>query len=261
MKSTADPLPPLMAPVASEILGVRVHQVTMAGAVACVRDLIAAGGTHQVTTINGAMLVQAARNPNLRVLLNGASLATPDGMGVLLTGKLLGVRFPERVAGIDLVEHLCAMAAREGWRLYLFGAAAGVPEAAASVLQTRYPGLQIAGVHQGYVQGEDETAVLAQIRAVRPHLLLVALGAPRQEQWIVAHRDLLPPSVCVGVGGTLDVLAGRRRRAPVWMQRAGLEWVYRLLGEPRRWRVIVTLPLLLWFALKARVARWWLRRV
>jgi len=239
-----------------EVLGVRVHRLTLAETVVRVRELIDAGGVHHVATVNGAMLVAAARDASVKTLLNSATLCIPDGMGVLLAGRLLGVRFPERVAGIDLVGQLCSVAAQESYRVYLFGAAAGVPEAAASALTARYPGLQIAGVHHGYLQGGEEAAVLAQIQAARPHLLFVALGAPRQEAWIAAHRATLPPAVCIGVGGTFDILAGRRRRAPVWMQRAGLEWVYRGVREPKRWRVIATLPLLVWFALKARVAKW-----
>ncbi len=258
MRSATDRLAPTIAPgAAADILGVRVHQVTMAEAVACVRQLILSGGAHQVATVNGAMLVRAARDPRTKALLNAATLATPDGAGVLLAGKILGVRFPERVAGIDLVAHVCAMAAREGFRLYLFGAAPGVAEAAAAALRTRSPGLEIAGVRHGYLQDDDEAVVLAQIRGARPHLLLVGLGSPRQEEWIVAHRERLAPVVCIGVGGAFDVLAGRQRRAPLWMQRWGLEWAYRLIREPKRWRVIATLPLLVWFALKARVGKWW----
>lgn len=257
MRRTVDFLPPQLAPLdAVDLLGVRVHRVTMADAVACVRQLITGGGTHQVATINGAMLVRAAREPRFKALLNGVTLATPDGVGVLLVGRILGTRFPERVAGIDLVDHLCAMAAREGFRVYLFGAGPGVAEAAAMALQTRYPGLQI-GVHHGYVGEDEETILLAHIQTARPHLLLVALGSPRQEEWIAAHRERFTSMVCLGVGGTFDVLAGRQRRAPLWMQRAGLEWVYRGIREPRRWRVIVALPLLVWFALKARAVRWW----
>lgn len=241
----------------SDLLGVRVHQVTMTQAVAYVRALIRNGGTHQVVTVNGAMLVHAVRDSRARVLLNAATLATPDGMGVLLTGWILGTRFPERVAGIDLVRALCALAAADGLRLYLLGAAPGMAQAAAAALQARYPGLEIVGVRHGYLQEGDEPELLAQIRATRPHLLLVGMGWPRQDEWIAAHRDRLGPVVCIGVGGTFDVLAGRRQRAPLWMQRMGLEWAYRGIREPRRWRVIATLPWLLWFALRRRVENRW----
>ena len=257
MKGTMN-LPPStrLAPPVVDLLGVRVHQITMADAVDCVRALIVGGGVHQVVTVNGAMLVRAARDLSTRAILNAATLATADGMGVLLVGKILGAPFPERVAGVDLVEQLCRMAAREGYGLYLCGGAPGVPEAAATALQARHPGLRIVGVHHGFIDGPDTAVLLADIAAAHPHLLLVGMGSPRQEEWIATYGVRFSPIVCIGVGGTFDVLAGRQRRAPAWMQRAGLEWVYRGMREPKRWKVIATLPFLVWFALKARVAKW-----
>ncbi len=239
------------------VLGVRIHQLTIAEAVARVRYLLASDGAHQVVTVNGAMLVYATRDPHLRELLNRAALATPDGVGVLLAGRILGCRFPERVAGIDLVERLCALSAHEGFRLYLFGAQPGVAESAAAGLRARYPGLEIVGVQHGYLSSTHDAKVIEHIQATRPHLLFVGLGAPRQEDWIATHLEALGSIVCIGVGGTFDVLAGRRRRAPQWMQRAGLEWVYRGIREPKRWKVIVTLPLVIWLAFRARTANWW----
>ncbi len=246
-----DPVP------AAPILGVRIHQVTMAEAVARVRQLVASGGAHQVVTINGAMLVRAARDQRIRTLFNGATLVTPDGVGVLLAGKLLGHHFTERVAGIDLVIRLCELCAHERLRIYLFGAAPGVADVAAEGLCARYPDLKIVGIQHGYVDRDGEAGVIARVRETRPHLLLVGLGSPRQEEWIASHREELSPIVCIGVGGTLDVLAGRRRRAPKWMQQAGLEWVYRVITEPNRWKVLLTLPLVVGLALWERAVGWW----
>jgi N-acetylglucosaminyldiphosphoundecaprenol N-acetyl-beta-D-mannosaminyltransferase len=243
-----------------DILGVRVHQVTMSEAVAYIETLIRRGGYHQVVTVNGAMLVQAVRDPRARALLNSAALAIPDGMGVLLVGRILGTPFPERVPGVDLVGALCAMAAREEFRLYLLGARPEVIEAAAAAIQARHRGVEIAGVHKGYLNERDVPELLADIRTSGPHLLLVGMGWPRQEEWISAHRDSLGSVVCIGVGGTFDVLAGRSQRAPQWMQQVGLEWAYRGIREPKRWRVIVTLPWLLWFALRKRLERLWVRK-
>ncbi len=258
MKASMDVSRPTELPFASaDILGVRVHLVTMNGAVAYIKTLIRRGGYHQVVTVNGAMLVQAVRDPRAKALLNSAALATPDGMGVLLAGRILGTRFPERVPGINLVGALCAMAAREEFRLYLLGASPEVIEAAATAIQARYRGVEIAGVHQGYLNEGDVPELLADIRASRPHLLLVGMGWPRQEEWLAAHRNSLGSVVCIGVGGTFDVLAGRSQRAPEWMQRAGLEWAYRGIREPQRWRVIATLPWLLWFAVRKRVEHRW----
>lgn len=239
------------------VLGVRIHQVTIAEAASCVRQLIAAGGAHQVVTVNGAMLLGAMRDDRVRALFNNASLVTPDGVGVLLAGRILGYRFAERVAGVDLVERLCAHLAGGGVRVFLLGAKPGVADAAVTALRARYPGLDIAGVQHGYFAREEEASILERIRAMRPHLLLVGLGSPRQEEWIAKHLQVLAPIVCIGVGGTIDVLAGRRHRAPRWMQRAGLEWVYRVVREPRRWKVLATLPLVVWFAFRDRLAGWW----
>lgn len=229
----------------------------MAEAVAWARLKMAEGGRAQVITVNGAMLVNAARDARLRRLFNQADLILPDGIGVLLAGAILGRRFRERVPGVDFVERLCKVCAQDGFRVYLLGGAPGIAEAAATAWQSRYPGIAVAGVAHGYFSAEEEGAVIDRIRAVRPHLLLVALGALRQEEWIAAHRDAVGASVSIGVGGTFDVVAGRVRRAPGWMQRAGLEWAYRFAQEPRRWRVIVTLPLAVLLALWERITRGW----
>ena len=236
------------------LLGVRVHHVTMSETVAIVRRLLTSGSCHQIVTINGAMLVRAARDERLRRVVNGASLTTADGVGVVLAGRILRRAPFERVAGVDLVDRLCALCAQNGCRVYLLGALPGVSDAAAKTLRVRHPGLNICGVQHGYFERSQEAGVIQRIGAERPHLLLVALGSPRQEEWIASHRESLGAAVCVGVGGTFDVLASRVRRAPYWMQRGGLEWAYRLLQEPWRWRVIATFPVLVWLALKERVA-------
>ncbi len=239
-------------PPASDLLGVRVHHVTMEQAVERVRALVASGGAHQVVTVNGAMLVAAWRDAAVREVLSNASLLVPDGVGVLLAARMLGRPPYVRVPGVDLAARLCAAAAEEGWRVFLLGAAPGVAPAAAEALRRRYPGLQVAGVHHGYFS--DDAPVIAQIRAARPHLLLVAMGFPRQEMWIARHRAALGVPVSMGVGGTLDVLAGRVRRAPRWVQRAGLEWAYRLAQEPRRrWRTAAALPLVVALAVRERL--------
>lgn len=229
----------------------------MEQAIAVTRRLMLSGGFHQIVTINGPMLVRASQDGRTGELFNAASLVTADGAGVVLAARILGLPPLVRVPGIDLVGHVCALCAQEGFRIYLLGAAPGVAEEAGRVLQTRYAGLQISGTHHGYLTPAEERAVLQSIRTARPHLILVALGSPKQEQWIAAHLESLGPVVCIGVGGTLDVLAGRTRRAPGWMQRAGLEWAYRLVQEPRRWRVMMSLLLLGWLAVRERVKSEW----
>ncbi len=243
------------APRRQELFGTQVHAVGLHGALAWIHDRIASRTSGYVVTLNGALLVQAARDQHLRDLVNGAALVTADGIGVVVAARILGVSLPERVAGIDLAVALCGQAASSRHRLFLLGGAPGVAQAAADALRARHPTLQIVGAHDGFFSSEEEAGVCAQIRAARPDMLLVALGAPRQEWWMRQWSAALGVPVSVGVGGTFDVLAGRVPRAPRWMQRIGLEWLYRMVREPRRWSVVRTIPPLFLLALRERLRR------
>lgn len=243
------------APPRRELFGTQVHAVGLDGALAWIRARIASRVPGYVVTLNGALLVQTARDQSLRVLVNDAALVTADGIGVIGAARILGVHLPERVAGIDLVVALCGQAASVGYRIFLLGGAPGVAEAAAGVLRARHPTLQIVGVQHGFFSSEEEGAVPAQIRAAHPDVLLVALGAPRQEWWMRRWGAALGVPVSIGVGGSFDVLAGRIPRAPGWMRRIGLEWLYRMAREPRRWGVVRTIPPLFLLALRERLRR------
>lgn len=239
-----------------ELFGVQAHDVGLEAALLWAHDRIAARLPGYVVTLNGSLLVQATRDPDLRELINGAALVTADGIGVILAARIMGVPISGRVAGIDLAVALCAGAADAGYRVFLLGGAPGVAEAAAGVLRRLHPALQIVGTHHGFFDHQEEEAVRAQIRQARPELLLVALGAPRQERWMHLHSASLGVPVSIGVGGSFDVLAGRVPRAPRWMQQVGLEWLYRVLREPRRWSVVRTIPPLFLMAIRER----WRRR-
>jgi len=214
----------------------------MAEAAKKVEAFIAAGGPHMVATANAEMVMMAGRDRELAGILAAADLVVPDGAGVVWAARRLGCPMPERVAGFDLVQVLLARAAAVGWRVYFFGGAPSVAAKAAAAAQARYPGLIVAGVRHGFFTAAEEEAIAADIRASRPHILLAALGVPKQEKWLAARRDLLAVPVALGVGGTFDVMAGVAARAPLWMQRAGLEWLYRLGREPRRIRRMMALP-------------------
>jgi len=246
-------VPAVLAPPRTEVLGTAIHAVTLGAALDWVDASIRARTVGYVVTLNGALLVQAARQPALRALINDAALVTADGIGVLLAARLLGVSLPGRVPGIDLVVAVCERAARSGHRVYLLGGAPGVAAATADSLCARHSSLRIVGTHHGYLAAADERAVIADIQRARPDLLLVALGAPRQEFWMRQWKQELGVPVSIGVGGSFDVLAGRVPRAPRWMQRLGLEWLYRAWREPRRWSVVRTIPPLFWMALRARL--------
>lgn len=240
---------------AVDLLGVRVHRITLGDAARAILDLAQAGGAHQIVTLNGAMLAEVSSHPELRAIVNRASLVIPDGAGVLLAGRILGFRLPERVPGIDLVDRVCAEGAGRSLRIFCLGARPGIAAAAGEVLTSRHRGIAVVGTQDGYFSEAEDAAVTARIRTAGPQVLLVAMGFPRQERWIATHLFGLGDVVCLGVGGTFDVLAGRIRRAPAWMHRAGLEWVYRLLREPRRWRTAAVLPRVLWRAVAGRFSR------
>ena len=233
MGSTTDALP------AVTILKVPVHPVTMQEALQRVQ---------QIVTVNPEFVMTAQRDVAFLRILQEADLCPPDGVGLLYAARWYGRRLPERVPGSELVYHLAALAARRGWRLFLLGAAPGVAEEAAAVLQRSYPGLLIAGTYAGSPSPAENEAIVQRINESRADLLYVAYGAPRQDKWIARNREALATvRVALGVGGALDFITGRAVRAPRWVQELGLEWLHRLLREPWRWRRMLALP---HFALK-----------
>lgn len=197
---------------------------------------------HQVVTVNTLMLLAAEQDPVLRQLLSDAALAVPESWGIGWAGRRLRVPLPHFVPGIDLMEALCEQAGRRGQSIFLLGSRPGVAEAAVQALVRRYPGLRVAGTHHGYFSRAQEPEIIEAIRAAAPTYLFVGLSMPDQEKWIYRYRASLAARVAMGVGGSFDVLSGQLHRAPFWMRRLGIEWVYRLMQEPWRWRRIAQLP-------------------
>jgi N-acetylglucosaminyldiphosphoundecaprenol N-acetyl-beta-D-mannosaminyltransferase len=224
------------------VLDVEIDAVSMAAAVGIVEEFVAAASPRLVATANAEMVMAAQTDEQLAGILARADLVVADGAGVVWAARHLGRPVPERVAGYDLAQALLARAAERGWRVYLFGGAPGIAERAAGVADSRFPGLIIAGVRHGYFTDADEQAIIDEIKDSRPHILLVALGVPKQEKWLARHLQELSVPVSMGVGGTFDVMAGVAKRAPLWMQKAGLEWLYRLGREPRRLLRMLALP-------------------
>jgi N-acetylglucosaminyldiphosphoundecaprenol N-acetyl-beta-D-mannosaminyltransferase len=213
-----------------------VDSLTFAGALDAIERLIEAGAGGMVFTPNVDHVVQAETNAAFRDAYARADLSLADGQPILWASRLLGPALPEKVSGADLVEPLLERASRRGWRVFLLGGMPGSARAVAKRFAAAH-GVHIAGVEDGSVtlaEGPADEALVARIVQARPHLLLAALGAPKQELWIAAHRARLAPTVSLAVGAALDFLAGAVPRAPRWMQRAGLEWLYRLSREPRR---------------------------
>jgi N-acetylglucosaminyldiphosphoundecaprenol N-acetyl-beta-D-mannosaminyltransferase len=239
-----------------EILGVRVDVAGYGDLLAHVDRSVASGEPHQIVTLNPEMLVAAHEDAAFREELNAASLNVADGTGLVLAARWLGRPLPERVTGSDGIYRLAAHCAEQGYRPFFLGAAPGVAREAAERLAARYPGLEVAGTHAGSPGVEDEEAIIEMVRAANPDLLLVAYGVPAEERWIARNRARLGVPVMIGVGGSFDFVAGVTQRAPVWMRRVGLEWLYRLIKEPWRWRRQLALPRFVGLVLRQMVTAW-----
>jgi N-acetylglucosaminyldiphosphoundecaprenol N-acetyl-beta-D-mannosaminyltransferase len=222
------------------LLGTPVDDVTLDESIDAIAGMVAdgrrTGRVHQIATVNVDFVVNAAADDELRRILRATDLSIPDGMGIVWGARVLGTPIRERSAGADLVPALAARAAREGWRICLFGGSSGVAVRAADVLRERAPGVDIVVVDAPQVgrDGAMDAAVVDALRDARADVVGVALGNPKQEHWIARHGTSIGAPVFIGIGGTLDFLTGATRRAPTWMQRAGLEWIHRAASEPRR---------------------------
>ncbi len=217
-------------------------------------QLQAQQGCH-VVTLNAEMSMQAAQNPTLASIIRQAGLVIPDGAGIVLYLKLYG-RHVKRCPGIELAESLLRHMAQfnlshsaQPLTIFLFGSSPGVAEQAAAICQQQMPGLTIVGTQHGYLTPETEPDLLDRLHTLQPQLILVGLGVPRQELWISQHCHHCPNAVWMGVGGSFDVWAGTKQRAPAWFNDNNLEWLYRLYQEPWRWRRMLALPHFAWRSL------------
>lgn len=231
------------------VLGIRVDRLTQVQALEVIDTLVTqqrasteALPCQQVVTVNPEFLMTARRNPVFKRALNEAALVVADGMGIVWATRYLREPAPERVTGVDMLRELAGLCARKHYRLYLLGAAPGVAETTAARLQELAPGLEIAGTYAGSPAESEQEEIIARIAASHADVLCVAYGAPAQELWIWRNRIKLPVAVAMGVGGAYDFLSGRQRRAPLFMRKVGLEWLYRLYREPWRWRRMLALP-------------------
>jgi N-acetylglucosaminyldiphosphoundecaprenol N-acetyl-beta-D-mannosaminyltransferase len=223
-------------------LDLPVDIVSMDETVARIREAMRSRRNLQHVALNVAKLVGASSDPLLKSDIETADIVGIDGMGIVIGLRLAGFKDGQRVAGIDLMLQVLALCAAEGFRPYFLGATRAVVERAAAAARERFPGLAFAGIHDGYFGEEEEAGIVAAIRASRADCLFVGMPTPRKERFLARNRAALGVPFIMGVGGSFDVLSGHVRRAPLWMQRAGLEWLYRLLQEPRRmlWRYAST---------------------
>lgn len=224
----------------TDVLGVGFDAVTMAQAVDRALALIDEKSAAYVVTPNPEIVMRAREDESFRAAINGAALVLPDGVGVVKGAAMLGAPMPEKVPGIDFASGVMEKLALRGGSVFLFGAKPGVAEAAGETLSAAHPGLVIAGTADGYFT--DDAPIVSRIRESEPDLLLVCLGAPKQELWMQKYTGTLPVGLMAGLGGSLDVFAGTVKRAPEAWQKLGLEWLYRLLKEPSRIGRMMVLP-------------------
>ncbi|WP_134683451.1 WecB/TagA/CpsF family glycosyltransferase [Brevibacillus migulae] len=224
------------------ILGVRFSTRSFQETVADLVKRIESGQMTHVVTANPEIVMIAREQEKLRTILERAYVV-PDGIGIVYAAKWLHQPIHERITGIELLEALMEQANERKWKVYMLGASPESNRSASERLAERYPQAQIVGARDGYFRAEDEPEIVREITSLQPDLLFVAMGAPRQEEWISKYRDQLQVPLVMGVGGSFDVIGGRVKRAPVFWQKLHLEWFYRLLKQPSRWRRQLAIPL------------------
>mgnify|MGYP002705891955 FL=1 len=234
-----------------DVMGLKFDSMTMDEALSRAEALLRGEKAAYVVTPNAEIAYEALHDGQLREMLNGADLMLPDGAGVVLASKLLRTPVKQKVAGVDFSAGLLGVLERNGQSLYLLGGKPGIGELAAQKMLEAHPQLRIAGIADGYFR--DEAPVIEKINASGADALFVCLGAPKQERFMVQHQQELHVHLMAGLGGSLDAFAGTVQRAPAWMIRLNLEWLYRLIREPKRFRRMLRLPKYLWAVMLKRI--------
>ena len=239
----------------TDIMGLQFDNITMVEAMDAAKALLQGEHAARVVTPNAEIAYEALHDENMRTLLNSAELMLPDGAGVVLASKILKTPLKQKVAGVDFADGLLGVLETTGQSLYLLGSKPGIGELAAQKMTEKHPKLyicgRIAGIADGYFQ--DEAPVIDKINASGADVLFVCLGAPKQEQFMARHQKALHVKLMAGLGGTLDSFAGTVKRAPKWMIRLNLEWLYRLIKEPKRFKRMLRLPKYLWAVVCKRI--------
>lgn len=226
----------------AKILGVRIDNVSFSEVMAKIAAFLMVDECHQIATVNPEFIVTAQRDEAFKKILNECDLCVPDGVGLKFGAWILGQKINERITGVDLTWEICKLAAEKGYSIFFLGAAEGVAEKAAHRIKLLYPNLKTVGTDTSKVSsdGSVEVSVIDKINDSGADILLVALGAPKQEKFIYDNKMRLKAKLAMGVGGTFDYIAGVMPYAPAWMRSIGMEWLYRLFTQPRRFRRIFT---------------------
>lgn len=229
-------------PNSHSFLDVRVDNITMDQTVQKVAEAIKGERACNIVTVNPELVMIARENPEFKSIIQDASVVTPDGVSLVVIGRLTGRHLKERVTGVDLCDRLAQEAAKHGWSMYLLGAGPGVAEKAANNLVASYPELIVTGTSDNDPDDESSADSIMDITTTEPDILLVAYGSPTQELWIKKYADDLGNLVTIGVGGSFDFIAGSAKRAPKPVQKVGLEWLWRLILQPKRIKRMLVLP-------------------
>lgn len=227
-----------------DFAGIKVDNITLEGAVSKVKEFVASGKPHLIVTPNPEIIVTAQKDPEIKAIINSADLRVPDGISMVVVSRMLKKPLQERVSGIDLMLKICK---ETKYKIYLLGGKPGVAIEAAGQLTERCPGINIVGTMDGYFS--DDQKVIREIKDTKPDILFVGLGAGRQERWIKKHLQELNIPISMVIGGSLDVISGRKKRAPKWTQKLYIEWLFRLISEPDRWKRQLALSKFLWLTL------------
>lgn len=233
-----------------EVLGVGVDAVDKRSALFLIERFIQHGTPRIVITADASGIVAAQKDRQFHDVLEKADLVTPDSVGVLWALKRAGRVVPDRASGIELVDDICALSSRKGYRVFFLGAAPGVAEDAADRMRLKHPGVNIVGTQDGYFHRDDELAIVNRIRELKVDVLFVAMGIPKQELFISSHLYEMNAKVSMGVGGSFDVLSGMVKRAPKFIQKLKLEWLWRLCLNPRKWGKVAQLPRFWWMVMR-----------
>ena len=235
-----------------DILGIPVDLVNMEQAGEIFDKLMETPECSLIVTPNSEILVNATKDPELEKIIKSADLVIPDGVGLVYASRILGHPLKERVTGIDFLSHVLEKLAKTGGSAFFLGSKPGIAETAAKKMQERWPDLKVAGTHHGYFKADEEPELAQKIKDSGADFLCVAMGSPKQEKFIETYKEILGVRAAIGVGGSLDVWAGEVKRAPEFYQKHGLEWLYRLIKQPSRWKRMLALPV---FMLKVIAGR------
>lgn len=235
------------------IAGINIDDITMKQAVKRVYGFISSNENHSIYTPNAEIMMDGITNKTLNHVLNSADMLVADGAGVVLASKILGREVVEKVSGVDLAKNLLASSSQKPIKFFLFGGSPGIAEKAHANIICDYPAAQVVGTRNGYFTADDNEEIINEINESGAEVLVVCLGAPKQEIWIHENKNKLKVKACLGVGGTLDILAGNVKLAPDFFRNNGLEWLYRLYKEPRRFKRMMRLPKFILYIFAIRI--------